>query len=115
LLALTLTLLPFACSVVDSLLPYCRRLRQNPNYYNMHGTSDRHISEHLSDLVENTVNDLANSKVRVQECCCGCVCRWMSWLRHVSEQVDDTVNGLANSTVHGCTACVCLHVCMTRA
>jgi hypothetical protein len=29
----------------------------------MHGTSDRHISEHLSDLVENTVNDLANSKV----------------------------------------------------
>ncbi|WIA19957.1 hypothetical protein OEZ85_005838 [Tetradesmus obliquus] len=42
---------------------FYRRLRQNPNYYNMHGTSDRHISEHLSDLVENTVNDLANSKV----------------------------------------------------
>jgi pre-mRNA-splicing helicase BRR2 len=47
-------------------LRFCRRLRQNPNYYNMHGTSDRHISEHLSDLVENTVNDLANSKVRLR-------------------------------------------------
>lgn len=42
----------------------CRRLTQNPNYYNLHGTSHRHLSDHLSDLVENTLNDLANSKVR---------------------------------------------------
>ena len=42
-----------------------RRLTQNPNYYNLHGTSHRHLSDHLSDLVENTLNDLANSKV----CC----------------------------------------------
>lgn len=41
----------------------CRRLTQNPNYYNLHGTSHRHLSDHLSDLVENTLNDLANSKV----------------------------------------------------
>jgi hypothetical protein len=38
-------------------------LTQNPNYYNLHGTSHRHLSDHLSDLVENTLNDLANSKV----------------------------------------------------
>lgn len=43
----------------------CRRLTQNPNYYNLHGTSHRHLSDHLSDLVENTLNDLSNSKVRV--------------------------------------------------
>lgn len=42
----------------------CRRLTQNPNYYNLHGTSHRHLSDHLSDLVENTLSDLANSKVR---------------------------------------------------
>jgi hypothetical protein len=38
-------------------------LTQNPNYYNLHGTSHRHLSDHLSDLVENTLNDLSNSKV----------------------------------------------------
>lgn len=42
---------------------FYRRLTQNPNYYNLHGTSHRHLSDHLSDLVENTLNDLANSKV----------------------------------------------------
>lgn len=50
-----------ACAVTLCLL--CRRLTQNPNYYNLHGTSHRHLSDHLSDLVENTLNDLANSKV----------------------------------------------------
>jgi pre-mRNA-splicing helicase BRR2 len=39
-----------------------RRLRQNPNYYNLHGTSHRHLSEYLSDLIENTLNDLQTAK-----------------------------------------------------
>ncbi|KAF8063039.1 BRR2A [Scenedesmus sp. PABB004] len=42
---------------------FYRRLTQNPNYYNLTGTSHRHLSDHLSDLVEATLNDLANSKV----------------------------------------------------
>eukprot|EP00879_Flechtneria_rotunda_P006108 GHRR01006421.1.p1 GENE.GHRR01006421.1~~GHRR01006421.1.p1 ORF type:complete len:1855 (+),score=687.13 GHRR01006421.1:742-6306(+) len=42
---------------------FYRRLTQNPNYYNLHGTTHRHLSDHLSDLVEATLTDLANSKV----------------------------------------------------
>lgn len=57
----------FCVFLLVSCLRFClfaRRLTQNPNYYNLHGTSHRHLSDHLSDLVENTLNDLANSKVR---------------------------------------------------
>ncbi|KAI5074534.1 hypothetical protein GOP47_0010495 [Adiantum capillus-veneris] len=39
-----------------------RRLTQNPNYYNLQGTSHRHLSDHLSELVENTLSDLETSK-----------------------------------------------------
>ncbi|KAF0990898.1 hypothetical protein HZS_5841, partial [Henneguya salminicola] len=39
-----------------------RRMKQNPNYYNMQGITHRHLSDHLSELVENTLNDLATSK-----------------------------------------------------
>ncbi|PON97647.1 U5 small nuclear ribonucleoprotein 200 kDa helicase [Trema orientale] len=39
-----------------------RRLTQNPNYYNLQGVSHRHLSDHLSALVENTLNDLEASK-----------------------------------------------------
>ncbi|KAH7862903.1 hypothetical protein Vadar_010909 [Vaccinium darrowii] len=39
-----------------------RRLTQNPNYYNLQGVGHRHLSEHLSELVENTLNDLEASK-----------------------------------------------------
>eukprot|EP01027_Heterolobosea_sp_BB2_P011038 GEZU01016104.1.p1 GENE.GEZU01016104.1~~GEZU01016104.1.p1 ORF type:complete len:2151 (-),score=711.87 GEZU01016104.1:145-6597(-) len=39
-----------------------RRLKQNPNYYNLHGTSHRHLSDYLSDLVENTLTDLEQSR-----------------------------------------------------
>lgn len=39
-----------------------RRLAQNPNYYNLQGVSHRHLSDHLSELVENTLNDLEASK-----------------------------------------------------
>lgn len=39
-----------------------RRLTQNPNYYNLQGVSHRHLSDHLSELVENTLSDLDASK-----------------------------------------------------
>ncbi|KAL0699137.1 hypothetical protein Bca4012_055259 [Brassica carinata] len=39
-----------------------RRLPQNPNYYNLQGVSHRHLSDHLSELVENTMSDLEASK-----------------------------------------------------
>ncbi|EGG19291.1 DEAD/DEAH box helicase [Cavenderia fasciculata] len=35
-----------------------RRLTQNPNYYNLTGTTHLHLAEHLSELVENTLLDL---------------------------------------------------------
>lgn len=41
---------------------YYRRLTQNPNYYNLQGTSHRHLSDHLSELVENTLNDLEQAQ-----------------------------------------------------
>lgn len=41
---------------------FYRRLTQNPNYYNLHNVSHQHLSDHLSELVENTLQDLANSK-----------------------------------------------------
>jgi len=39
-----------------------RRLNQNPNYYNLQGVSIRHLSDHLSELVETTLSNLENSK-----------------------------------------------------
>nr|XP_009758634.1 PREDICTED: U5 small nuclear ribonucleoprotein 200 kDa helicase-like [Nicotiana sylvestris] len=39
-----------------------RRLTQNPNYYNLQGISHRHLSDHLSEQVENTLGDLELSK-----------------------------------------------------
>jgi hypothetical protein len=35
---------------------------ENPNYYNLHNMSHQHVSDHRSELVETTLNDLANSK-----------------------------------------------------
>ena len=37
-------------------------MTQNPNYYNLHNVSHSHLSDHLSELVESTLNDLVNSK-----------------------------------------------------
>ena len=37
---------------------YYRRLTQNPNYYNLTGVTHRHVSDHLSDLVEAVLSDL---------------------------------------------------------
>jgi pre-mRNA-splicing helicase BRR2 len=39
-----------------------RRLTQNPNYYNLAGSSHTHLSDHLSELVETTLTELQNSK-----------------------------------------------------
>ncbi|CAK8692210.1 U5 small nuclear ribonucleoprotein 200 kDa helicase-like [Clavelina lepadiformis] len=39
-----------------------RRMSQNPNYYNLQGVSHRHLSDNLSELVENTLADLEQSK-----------------------------------------------------
>lgn len=41
---------------------YYRRLTQNPNYYNLQGATHRHVSDHLSELVETVLDDLAQSK-----------------------------------------------------
>lgn len=35
-----------------------RRLKQNPNYYKMYGVTHEHISEYMSELVENSVRSL---------------------------------------------------------
>ncbi|KAJ1698273.1 hypothetical protein LUZ63_006785 [Rhynchospora breviuscula] len=45
-----------------------RRLTKNPNYYNLQGVSHRHLSDHLSELVENVLTDLESSKcVAIEE------------------------------------------------
>ena len=41
---------------------FYRRMTQNPNYYNLHNVNHQYLSDHLSELVENTLNDLVNSK-----------------------------------------------------
>lgn len=39
-----------------------RRMTLNPNYYNLQGVTHTHLSDSLSELVENTLNDLEQSK-----------------------------------------------------
>lgn len=39
-----------------------QRMTQNPNYYNLQGVTHRHLSDHLSELVETTLTDLEHSK-----------------------------------------------------
>lgn len=39
-----------------------RRLTQNPNYYGLQGVTHRHLSDHLSELVETTLTDLETAK-----------------------------------------------------
>mgnify|MGYP005990180507 CR=1 FL=1 len=47
---------------------YYRRLVKNPNYYNLQGVTNAHLSDHLSEVIEQTVQDLEESKcLEVQE------------------------------------------------
>ena len=39
-----------------------RRLSKNPNYYNLQGTSNVFLSEHMSEMVETILGDLEESK-----------------------------------------------------
>jgi pre-mRNA-splicing helicase BRR2 len=39
-----------------------RRISQNPNYYNLVGRTGQHINDFLSELIENTVDDLVKAK-----------------------------------------------------
>ncbi|XP_055327556.1 U5 small nuclear ribonucleoprotein 200 kDa helicase-like [Paramacrobiotus metropolitanus] len=39
-----------------------RRMTQNPNYYSLQNVSHRHLSDHLSEVVENTLQDLEKCK-----------------------------------------------------
>lgn len=41
---------------------FYRRMTQNPNFYDLSDVSHQHLSDHLSELVENTLNDLVGSK-----------------------------------------------------
>ena len=40
---------------------YYRRLAKNPNYYDLRGASHRHVSDHLSELVERVAGDLEDA------------------------------------------------------
>jgi len=44
-----------------------RRFTQNPNYYNLTGVSHRHLSDHMSELIETTLSDLEQSKCIIVE------------------------------------------------
>eukprot|EP01132_Coremiostelium_polycephalum_P002462 gene2462-3044_t len=45
-----------------------RRFNQNPNYYNLTGVSHLHLSEHMSELVENALVDLEQANcISIQE------------------------------------------------
>jgi len=39
-----------------------RRMTLNPNYYNLENNSHQYLSDHLSELVENTLNNLEQAK-----------------------------------------------------
>lgn len=41
---------------------FYRRLTQNPNYYSLQGVTNRHLSDHLSELIEATLGDLEASR-----------------------------------------------------
>lgn len=39
-----------------------RRLAPNPNYYNLSGRTPQHLNDFLSQLIEDTIEDLQGSK-----------------------------------------------------
>lgn len=44
-----------------------RRLSQNPNYYNLTGITHRHLSDYLSQLIEDTIRDLVQTGMIAEE------------------------------------------------
>lgn len=42
-------------------------MTKNPIYYNLSGVTSKHISDHLSDLIEETINELCESKILSSE------------------------------------------------
>ncbi len=47
---------------------YYRRLTKNPNYYNLQGMTPDHINDHLSELLETTVEELEKAQcLRIEE------------------------------------------------
>lgn len=58
----TTTTISFSLQDILTWTYYYRRMTQNPNYYNLNNISHKHLSDHLSELVENTLNDLVLSK-----------------------------------------------------
>ena len=60
---------------------------ENPNYYNLHNTGHQHVSDHLSELVENTLNDLVNSKCIVIGSCCS-----FSWVHRIKLCTEDEMD-----------------------
>ena len=51
------------------LLTPLARMTQNPNYYNLAGVTYRHLSDHLSEMVESTLAELEHSKCISIEVC----------------------------------------------
>jgi pre-mRNA-splicing helicase BRR2 len=41
---------------------FYRRVSRNPNYYNLEGRTHQHVSDHLSDLVEQTAEELSEAQ-----------------------------------------------------
>ncbi len=85
----------------------------------MQGTSHRHLSDHLSDLIENTLSDLEQSRVIAIEvrtlhlCLTDCSCQSRSWSTLVKSRAGGQREILSVfDRHHGCklflTAC-CLH------
>lgn len=45
-----------------------RRISQNPNYYNLAGKTGQHINDHLSELIETTIEELEKARcIQVKE------------------------------------------------
>jgi pre-mRNA-splicing helicase BRR2 len=42
-----------------------RRLAPNPNFYNLNGRTPQNINDFISQLVEDTIEDLVNSKCTI--------------------------------------------------
>ena len=65
---------------------FYRRMTQNPNYYNLSSVSHQALSDHLSELVEETINDLVNSKCIALGMCFGSCCTSLQLLMYALQR-----------------------------